>query len=549
MDLSFKNLDDSNLKIYLKNLEKRIKRIEDHIDLDSSEKIEENHDGLHVPDLSGQDTVSLEFQIGQYWFAKFGILILAIGIAFLLTFPYPNLPAALPSLFGYFLVGGVLSLSYFWRESFSHISRYLLGGSMVLFYFTTLRLYWFSSHPALTNKTLEISFLLTVVIINLIIAYKKESEYLAGLSLTLGYLTSLLSGSTYFIFISISIFSILIVYLKLYNQWEKLFIYGIFLTQLTHILWFINNPILGNRIELVSSPSLNIFFIVIYIIILTLGNLFRRNTDKEEGSLIPSTFLISFGFYVLFILLTLTKFNTHLGLSHLIISLFFLLFSAAFWIREKSKYSTFFYAIIGYSALSVAIIAQFERPDYFIWLSWQSILVITTAIWFRSKFIVVANFLIFLIIFISYLFITTEISMVSLGFGVVALMSARIMNWKKHRLELKTELMRNSYLATAFFIFPYTLYHLVPGGYVILAWVAISLLYYIASLLLKNNKYRWMAVLTILLTVVYIFIIGIINLEGVLRITSFLVLGIILISLSLIYTRIKSKSTSADNSE
>jgi hypothetical protein len=199
--------------------------------------------------------------------------------------------------------------------------------------------------------------------------------------------------------------------------------------------------------------------------------------------------------------------------------------------------------------LSVAIIAQFERPEYFIWLSWQSILVITTAIWFRSKFIVVANFLIFLIIFISYLFITTEISMVSLGFGVVALMSARIMNWKKHRLELKTELMRNSYLATAFFIFPYTLYHLVPGGYVILAWVAISLLYYIASLLLKNNKYRWMAVLTILLTVVYIFIIGIINLEGVLRITSFLVLGIILISLSLIYTRIKSKSTSADNSE
>jgi hypothetical protein len=139
--------------------------------------------------------------------------------------------------------------------------------------------------------------------------------------------------------------------------------------------------------------------------------------------------------------------------------------------------------------------------------------------------------------------------MVSLGFGVVALFSARIMNWQKHRLELKTELMRNSYLATAFFILPYTLYHLVPGGYVILAWVSISIVYYIASLLLKNNKYRWMAVLTILLTVVYIFIIGIINLEGVLRITSFLVLGIILILLSLIYTRIKSKHASADNSE
>jgi hypothetical protein len=159
---------------------------------------------------------------------------------------------------------------------------------------------------------------------------------------------------------------------------------------------------------------------------------------------------------------------------------------------------------------------------------------------------VVANFIIFLIIFLSYLFLTTDLSIVSLGFGIVALLSARIMNWQKHRLELKTEFMRNAYLATAFIIIPYTLYHLVPGGYVILAWVSASLFYYILSLLLKNNKYRWMAVLTILLTVVYIFIIGIINLEGVLRITSFLVLGILLISLSLIYSRIISKTGSKD---
>jgi hypothetical protein len=385
-----------------------------------------------------------------------------------------------------------------------------------------------------------------VVMINLAIAYKKNSEFLSGLNFTLAYVTFLISDNDYFILCALTIFAVFIVYLKISKQWEKIFIYGIILTQLTHLIWFINNPLIGNIIELRSAPMINIYFLLLYVIIFSQGKLLRQKRDTEDGFLIISTFLNSFGFYIIFLFIALTQFKTNLGVSNILCSLVFLVLSVLFWTREKSKYSTFFYAITGYTAMSVAIITQFEQPDFFIWLNWQSILVISTAIWYRSKFMVVANFIIFLIIFLSYLFLTTDLSIVSLGFGIVALLSARIMNWQKHRLELKTEFMRNAYLATAFIIIPYTLYHLVPGGYVILAWVSASLFYYILSLLLKNNKYRWMAVLTILLTVVYIFIIGIINLEGVLRITSFLVLGILLISLSLIYSRIISKTGSKD---
>ena len=549
MDLSSENIELSDLINYIRILEKRLSNVEKKLNVKSSGDISQDIDELKVPQLKIQDSASLEFQIGQFWFAKVGIVILSIGIAFLLTFPYPNLPPALPSLFGYFLVAFVLMLSYYWRETFSHISRYLLGGGMVLFYFTTLRLFKFSTLPALTDNVLEVTLLMIVIFINLIIAYKKDSEFLAGLGMTLGYITLLVNGNEYFIFTALTFFAGFIVYLKFHKQWEKLFIYGIILTQLTHFIWFINNPVAGNKLELVSSPLINIYFILGYSVIFSVGNLWRRNRETEDGSLMISTFLNSAGFYTLFLLVAITKFHSYLGVSNLIASFVYIGLSALFWTRERSKYSTFFYAITGYTAMSVAIINMFEKPDYFIWLNWQSILVITTAIWYRSKFIVVANFLIFLIIFISYLSLTSELSVVSLGFGIVALLSARIMNWKKDRLDLKTEFMRNAYLTTAFFIVPYTLYHLVPGGYVIIAWISVSVLYYLLSLLLKNNKYRWMAVLTILVTVVYIFIIGIINLEGVLRITSFLVLGILLISLSLIYTRIKSKSTIADNSE
>ncbi len=79
-----------------------------------------------------------------------------------------------------------------------------------------------------------------------------------------------------------------------------------------------------------------------------------------------------------------------------------------------------------YSALSAAIIFQFENPNFFIWLCWQSLLVVSTAVWFKSRFIIVANFIIYILLFFSYLAISRDLSEVSLSFGIIALLSARI---------------------------------------------------------------------------------------------------------------------------
>ena len=72
----------------LKNLELRISRIEKKLYIESEQ--EELTPDLKLPSLSveTESADSLEFHIGQYWFAKLGIVVLAIGIAFLLTFPY-----------------------------------------------------------------------------------------------------------------------------------------------------------------------------------------------------------------------------------------------------------------------------------------------------------------------------------------------------------------------------------------------------------------------------------------------------------------------------
>jgi hypothetical protein len=307
----------------------------------------------------------------------------------------------------------------------------------------------------------------------------------------MGYMTAIVSTQPYFLFLTVAALSLLTVYFTLKYFWRNLLIYGITLTFTTHFIWFINSPFpfLGNEFQLLDSPTANIYFVLLYILIFAAGILLRGENVAEDQPVIVSALLSSFGAYALFLILTLLKFKSDFALSNIMAGGLFIVLATIFWIREKSKYSTFFYAITGYTALTMAIIARFDPPDFFIWLCLQSLLVITTAIWFRSKFIIVANFVIFVIMFLVNLILIEVISIaaaeenpfVNLSFGFAAVASARILNWQKQRLELKTDLMRTAYLVLAFVVFPYALYHLLPGGYVSSSWVALTVFYYTLS--------------------------------------------------------------------
>lgn len=527
---------------YLKNIETRVSKLETQLNLDS----DSSEDELKLPGLISNNLSaradSLENQIGQFWFAKIGIVILSIGIVFLLTFPYQNLPPIFPSLIGFVLVAVLFWLSHYLRTSLQYLSQYVFGGGLLLLYFTTLRLHYFGVYPAIENNLLEIILLVIVTTAHLYISYKKKSVYLNSIGITLGSITALISNDTYSVIAFLVLLSLVIVYLKLKYEWNGFFIYGITLVYLTTLLWFINNPLLGNNVELRNSSPFALLSILIFAIIFASGNFFKAEKESEQNSLIVSTILNCFLSYTLFLVITITKQKDSLAVFHFSASIIFLIIATLYWIRNESKFSTFFYSIAGYTALSVAIIIQFPKPDFFVWLCWQSILVVSTALWFRSKIIIVANFVMYLLIFISYLFIAGTIGTVSLSFGVVALITARILNWQRNRLDLKTEVMRLSYLGAAFFIFPYALYHIVPKDYVALSWTIVAIIYYVLSVILKNKKYRWMALLTFALTVLYILFVGTSNLNPIYRIVSFIVLGLVLLAISIFYGRVKSKS-------
>jgi hypothetical protein len=369
------------------------------------------------------------------------------------------------------------------------------------------------------------------------IAVKKNTQGVAALGTILFAATALISNSGVITFLLLILLSACAVYFNKRYSWLFLFWIGIFTTYFSHLIWYLNTPFLGNDLTFRTENQYNIIFLLAYLIIYSLGNLPNDSSLKEDLKTSSISFFNCALFDGLFILILFTsKANASF---HLLASVVLILISIVYWTKQQSKYSTFFYSMSGYLTLSIAIALLTPRPDYYFWLGLQSLLVISTAVWFRSKIIVVANFLIFITIIITFLATEVHIGLTLLSFGVIALVSARILNWKQLRLELKTEQMRNTYLTVSLLIIPYSLFRLVNIEYVSLSWIALSIFYYVFSILLKIKKYRWMALLTLLLTVGFSFILGLSSSDTSFKIISFLSVGVALIITSIIYSRKK----------
>jgi hypothetical protein len=447
----------------------------------------------------------------------------------------------LPGLFGFLVVGGALALSYRWRDVLPQISRDIQGGALVLLYFTALRLHFFGADPPITSRYVELLVLILIVGFTSVAGLRSRSFFQSAIGVVTGCITALIGGEPWLVVPVIAIVALVTVGIAHRLHRPSILLFATVLIYLTHLLWALNDPILGHELMLIPSSPWIALPILLYAVILAAGTFFRADRTGEDGIVIANSSVNALGAGGLYLFVTILRSGDALVLHHALASALFLGIAIAFWKKEESRYSTFVYAMLGYMAMSTAMISQFTRPDYFTWLAWQSLVVVSTAVWFRSQFIVIANFAIYLLLFVAYAMVVDTMLPVSLSFGIVAVASARVLNWQKERLALKTEMMRNAYLACAFFIFPFALYHALPQAYVSISWIVAALFYYAMSILVKSRKYRWMAFLTFLLTIGRVLLVDSVSLEPTYRVISFLVLGTVLVLISLKYAKQKAR--------
>lgn len=531
----------------LRRIEARVQRLEDYLGFrQSRSNLGKVSNGLEqqieaVDSKGSKAELALEFKIGEYWLAQLGTVVLLLGMAFFISYPFKVFPPAVTSLLGYLAVIGIFGLSRYWQKNYQYLSRILFGGGLVLLYFATLRLHFFSANPLIPSKAFGLTAVVVALALIVYFAVARQSAILSGMGLFLCYATSLISDTTHFSLIFITLTSVATVYIFIHHNWQAVALISMILAYLTHLLWLLNNPLLGKPLQAVVESHGNIIYLTLCAGIFASANLFKKESPFSDFYEFLFTSINSIGYFVIGSLVALTFFKSQLSTMNLLIASVFIVVAISNWARHQSKYASAIYACFGYMALSIAIFSHFKSPDYFIWLCWQSLLVISTAIWFRSRIIVLVNILIYLGIFLAYLGLARSNDFVNLSYAMVALTSARVLNWKKERLELKTDMIRNVYLASAFVIVLYGLYQAVPGNYVSISWLAAALFYFAMSLALKNIKYRWLAILTIFATILHIIFIDMAIVGAEFRILLFLAVGIVLLAVSLLYSRHRKK--------
>jgi hypothetical protein len=268
-----------------------------------------------------------------------------------------------------------------------------------------------------------------------------------------------------------------------------------------------------------------------------------KRDDGSSDDFITSLLVINGVLFTMFLIIVTVRFfsNGYVALFTLI-SASCLAYSIILKSASGRKFDSAFFALYGFMAMSIALYGLVGLPQLYLLLSVQSLVVVSMALWFRNRLIIIMNSILFATILFVYMVFSEKINGANFAFALVSLVSARIINWKKERLSIKTDLIRNLYLIEGFIMVLFALFNAVPRQFVTLSWTIAALFYFLLSFILRNVKYRYMALGTVISSAFYLFIVDLARIELVYRVLALLTLAVASIGISIYYTNQRKKS-------
>jgi len=294
---------------------------------------------------------------------------------------------------------------------------------------------------------------------------------------------------------------------------------------------------MGNSPAFIQSPGLAyLYFIATGFIFSSLALMPKKENISNEF-IITSVIWNGLGFSFLLALIVFTYLSNNYVTVFAAIAVLCLAYSFLVQTYSDLKIIASMYALYGFLAMSVSFYGILLLPKAYMLLSIQSLLVVSMALWFRSRFIVVMNTFLFIMLILFYLTDKSDLTTTNFSFMLVAFVTARIINWKKERLNIKTEYIRNMYLASGFLMTLIAFYHAFPPSYITVSWIGAALMFFVMSRLMKNIKYRWLAIAALVASGIKLILIDLSAIDIGFRVLVFLLLAIISIAVSVLYTR------------
>ena len=549
-----KNSDDQNAK-GLEEIMKRLDSLEERIALLESTKAQTNQvQSVPEKETEDEDTESVNFRIslsspfetrlGEYGLAWLGNIVLFFAITFLWQYFNDAGKPLISVIVGLISVAGIFMMSYYFRRNYSYLSFLFNFFGFIIVYYIVLRLHYYNTNPILTNELFATILILAVIGAQLYYAIKNQSQILAGLAFTFAIFTAFTSTQPLaFFLISIVTTGLVMHTFWKYNWWQTL-IFILLISFLINLTWLLKNPVI-----LVKTPLTFIYFSIVTAIYALVA--FRKPNEAFSENLIITILLLSGSVYSILLAGLVLKYYPNAYVSYFTaISIYCIGYSVLLKFHSPWKFSPALFALFGFVAISVAIYGTYHFPDSFLLLICQSFLVLTLALWYRSQIITLMNTFLLQILVIMYYNLSGDLQSVNFSIPAVALLSARIINWQKERLNIKTDFIRNLYLFTLFFSMLYATYKGLPGQYITVSWLCIAGIYLALSILLKSFKYRWMAMANLLVAAFYLFLVDLSKIDLIYRIMIFLIFAITTLVLSTYYVnKIKKKNTGTEIAE
>ena len=496
------------------------------------------------PLLVGADDVDTAFanplsesKVFEHGLAWIGSAVLLLGMIFTMLLVNNLFGGVAAFVLGISSAILTFYLSTILRKSLTYMAFMFTICAHLLIYYAFMRLHFFTDNPVITNVWIVVALLLGSVAFLFYKADLAKSQMMGFIAYGLLVLTALLIDQTQATLLLLAVSTAIVLYLLNRHGWDTLLILSIIMVYSGHMLWLIGNPLMGHPVGAVSSPQFNLIYLFLYGAIYSVVP-FLKQKGKLTAEVCNATIILnSLAFSVLLLLEVLTFYSKNYLFIFLGISILCLIYAIVLNYKIASRFDSFFYVNFGFMALSIAVYGYSDLPGSYLFLAWQSMVVLAIAIWFRSNLIVLMNTLLYTVILLAYLITSKSIDSYNISFTLIAIASARILNWKQNRLELKTASIRNFYLIITFFVMLFTLNQAVAVDYITISWGLAAVAYMIMSAILRNVKYRWLAFLTLLAAVIHLFIFDISKMGVGYRILAFIFVGITILGVSFYYTK------------
>ena len=531
-----------HLKQRIEELEMRMTRMEEEAAAPAFERtglfrVQSSHGREPDPKVERTEGDSMESRVGEYGMAWMGNVVLLFGILFLSQYLQNNNQEIISLVFGFVSVALVYLMGHYTRNSLPYMSRLFNYNGHLLLYIQAMRICLFPGSQLIENPVLSQALVLAVLISLIYLAYRKDSQILAIIVWLMMVITAITVGTTHFMLPLMLGISVSAIYFTIKKGWWTGLISSIFFSYLIYLMWILGNPFVGKSVEIISMHEMGHVYLFASAFAYSLLALLPLSDKVSQNQLNSAIVLNGLGFSFLVALSVLTFFTESYFRLFGLIAAFSIGYSIWLQLRGTWKPIAAMYALYSFVALSISIAGIYHFPLAFLLLSIQSLLVLIVALWFHSRFMVIMNTILFVGLLIAY-FVTGEIlHRITFSFALVALGSARILNWKKQRLEIRTELIRNLFLFSGAIMVLFSLHEAVPPNFVTLSWTLSAMVFFILSVVIRNMKYRWLAIITMVITVFYLFIVDLSNISLGYRIVALMFIAAISLGISIFYSR------------